>query len=270
MERETESVGMSAMEVLGLRSHASTSQFTRKVDKARAIIDNALALDVVWILSFSGGIDSTALLDLLNDAHLVVQWGDDGADYPETLQFLADTEQRYSFELQRIRCLEPWRDWCVEMGRPDLAEPGSAMDDAWMNPHQWHHTWQSLKDAAHHDYSGVFLGLLAGESRGRRMITHNGKRPLYQVKEEHGVWHCSPLASWTKQDIWSYIISRNIPYNPAYDKLAELGVPLEYRRVAPLTCFRAVQYGSVAVLRQGWPEMYNELSVTFPKVREYS
>src|SRR5712664_1148808 len=109
---------MRDMERLHLELHAKLPAFKRKIDKARAIIDEALALNVNWILSFSGGIDSTVLLDLLNDAHLVVQWGDDGADYDETLHFLSSTEQRYGFELQRIRCLEPWRDWCLEMGRP--------------------------------------------------------------------------------------------------------------------------------------------------------
>ena len=250
--------------------HARLPVFKRKVDKARAIIDEALAIDVNWALSFSGGIDSTVLLDLLNDAHPAIQWGDDGADYLETLQFLSDTEQRYNFELQRIRCLEPWRDWCVEMDRPDLAQPGPEMDAAWLNPHQWHDTWGSLKNAVNHGYGGVFLGLLASESRGRNYALKNGYKPLYQVASENGMWHCSPLASWDKRDVWAYVVSRRIAYNPVYDKLAELDVPLERRRVAPLTCFRTMQYGSVAVFRSGWAEMYNKLGEIFPKIREYS
>lgn len=261
---------MHDMERLHLELHAKLPVYKRKVDKARAIIDEALALNIVWYIAFSGGIDSTVLLDMLLGVHLPILTGDDGADYLETLQFLNSTEQRYGFELQRIRCLEPWRDWCLEMGRPDLAELGPEMDAAWINPHQWHHTWPSLKEAVHHGYSGVFLGLLASESRGRGYALKNGHKPRYQVASEQGMWHCSPLASWDKRDIWAYILSRDIPYNPAYDKLAELGVPLENRRIAPLTCFRVVQWGSVTVLRYGWPEMYNELSATFPKVREYS
>lgn len=251
-------------------SHARLPAFKRKLDKARAIIDEALAINVRWCLSFSGGIDSTALLDLLKDAHPTIQWGDDGADFLETLQFLSDAEHRYGFELQRIRCLEPWRDWCVEMGRADLAVPGPAMDAAWLNPHRWHDAWWSLKDAVHHGYGGVFLGLLAGESRGRRMITHNGRRPLYQVKAEQGMWHCSPLASWDKQDVWAYAMSRNIPYNPVYDRLAELEIPLERRRVAPLTCFRVMQWGSIVQFRQIDLSLYNKMAGIFPKIREYS
>lgn len=250
--------------------HAKLPAFKRKLDKARAIIDEALAINVKWSLSFSGGIDSTVLLDLLNDAHLTTRFGDDGVDYPNTLRFLSETEQRYNFELQRIRCLEPWRDWCIEMARSDLAVPGPAMDAAWLNPHQWHDTWPSLKHAVHHGYGGVFLGLLASESRGRNYALKGGHKPLYQVKED-GMWHSSPLASWTKQDVFAYVASRNIAYNPAYDRLAELGVPLERRRVAPLSCFCVMQYGSHGhILKNIDYEMYNKLSAIFPKIHEYS
>jgi len=259
------------IEKMQFELHAKLPTFKRKIDKARAIIDEALAINVRWSLSFSGGIDSTVLLDLLNDAHITTHFGDDGADYSQTLQFLSETEQRYNFELQRIRCLEPWRDWSIEMARHDLAVPGPAMDAAWLNPHQWHSTWPSLKHAVYHGYSGVFLGLLASESRSRSYALKGGHKPLYQVVSGHGMWHCSPLASWTKQDIFAYAVSRNIAYNPVYDRLAELGVPLERRRVAPLSCFRVMQYGSHGyILKSIDYEMYNKLGAIFPKIREYS
>lgn len=263
---------MKDIEKLQFELHAKLPVFKRKVERAQAIIEEALNTIKCPYIAFSAGIDSTVLLEMLysSDYRIPVLFGDDGADYPESLQFLNDTELRWSVEIQRIRCLEPWHDWCHEMGRPDLAEPGPEMDAAWMNPHQWHHTWSSLKEAVHHGYGGVFLGLLASESRGRNYALKNGHKPLYQVASESGIWHCSPLASWDKRDIWAYISSRNVAYNTAYDKLAELGVPLERRRVAPLTCFRTVQWGSIAVLRQGWGSLYNELSGVFPRVREYS
>jgi phosphoadenosine phosphosulfate reductase len=252
--------------------HAKLPAFKRKVDKARAIIDNALTAMHRPYIAFSTGVDSTVLLEMLysSDCRIPVLFGDDGVDYPQSLQFLDNTELRCAVEIQRIRCLEPWRDWCIEMARPDLAVHGPTMDDAWLNPHQWHATWSSLKDSVHHGYSGVFLGLLASEARGRSYVLKGGYKPLYQVKEENGMWHCSPLASWTKQDIWAYVVSRGIPYNPIYDRLAEIGVPLERRRVAPLTCFRVMQYGSITQFRQIDPSLYNKLSATFPKIREYS
>lgn len=252
--------------------HAQLPAFQRKVDWSRQLIDDAFAHAGIWYLAFSGGIDSTVLLHLLREAGYrgPILWGDDGADYPETLTFLAEAEQRCQARIQRIRCLDPWRDWCEEMNQPDLADDPAAQD-AWINPCTWDATWRSLAHDAHaHGYSGVFLGMMAKESRSRQYALHNGYKTLYQVKSEDGMWHCSPLAAWDKRDIWAYAATRCLSYNPVYDRLAAIGVPLERRRVAPLTCFRTVQYGSVVHLRVGWPALYARLSTLFPSTRAYS
>lgn len=255
--------------------YAKTKVFQQKFDRAKQLIEDALDTIERPYIAFSGGVDSTVLLDLLYSAghKLDVYWGDDGYDYFESIRFFDTIEERYDFYLHRIRCLDPWNDWCKEMSRPDLVAPPITpeIDAAWGNPHDWDDTWSSLKDAWRQGYSGVFLGMLARESQSRRLVLNGGKRPLYQVKEENDMWHCSPLAAWSKFDVWAYIVSRNLPYNPAYDKLAELGMPLEWRRVAPLTCFRVVQYGSHGyVLKSGWPELYNKLCAIFPRVQMYS
>lgn len=257
------------MERLGHSFHARTRGFGAKVERTQKIIADALALDAHFYCAFSSGVDSTVLLDMVYQVKACpVLYGDDGWDYPESLAFLRETEARYNFPLKRIRCIEPWRDWCHEMERPDLADDPAALE-AWGNPHQWDAIWQSLKDAPQDGYTGVFLGLLASESRSRSYALRDGWKPLYQVKSEHGMWHCSPLASWNKQDVWSYIVSRNLSYNLAYDKLAAMDIPLVRRRVAPLTCFRVMQYGSVVALRVQWPDLYNRLAATFPRVRSY-
>jgi phosphoadenosine phosphosulfate reductase len=259
------------IECLQHRLHARLPAFARKVERAQAIIATAMQQMRTPYLAFSGGVDSTVLLDLVWQAghRIPVLWGDDGYDYPETLDFLTATEQRYGFALQRIRCMQPWHDWCVEMARPDLCDDPAALR-AWGNPCVWGATWNSLKDAhRERGYDGVFLGLLASESRGRGYVLKEGRHALYQVQDEGGMWHCSPLAAWTKQDVWAYVVLHSLPYNAAYDKLAALDIPLEHRRVAPLTCFRTVQYGSHAGLKAGWPDLYNQLAATFPRVRAF-
>lgn len=250
--------------------HSTLPAFARKLDWTRQLIEDALPkMGDNPQVSFSGGVDSTVLLDLLWQAEhpLPVLWGDDGADFPETLAFLKETEQRYGFRLVRVRSMAPWRSWCEEMARPDLADDPEAYE-AWMNPRAWDDTWHTLtRDAIRHGYTGVFMGMLASESRNRRIVLRGGGRPLYPVKS--GQINCSPLAAWTKADVWAYVARYDLPYNPVYDILATLGVPLERRRVAPLTCFRVLRFGSGVILRAGWPDLFNQLIATFPGLSIY-
>ncbi len=258
--------------------HAHRPAFAQRVATARAVIDEALAIPGVrFYLAFSGGVDSTVLLDLLrqhpraNDIDII--WGDNGWDLPDTLAFLSVTEARYGFRLIRMRTVESFQDFAREMGRPDLADDPNT-PGAWGNPCQWDGEWW-LKDTSFAGYDGVFLGWLGtermrrGESHKRVFALHHGYRPLYQVARDHHVWHCSPLASWTKYDVWAYVAQHNLPYNTAYDKLAEIGVPLARRRVSELTCYRVVQFGSHALLAQGWPATFNAFAAVFPQVRTY-
>lgn len=265
---------MHEMERLQHMLHAKLPPFQRKLMMTYQIIGDALKKDVQWSISFSGGIDSTVLLDILSHSghRLDVHWADEGWDYPETLAFLSETERRYHFHLQRFRHMDSWVRWCEEMDRSDLAHDPQAKE-AWGNPHQWDTTWLSLpsrlEDLEHRGYGGSFIGMLASESRNRTYVLKGGTRPLYQVKGERGMWHCSPLADWNKRDVWAYTASRNLPYNAVYDRLAALDIPIQYRRVGPLTCFRVMQFGSHVTLKVGWPDLYNRLCVTFPKVRAY-
>jgi 3'-phosphoadenosine 5'-phosphosulfate sulfotransferase (PAPS reductase)/FAD synthetase len=182
--------------------------------------------------------------------------------------FLAETEARYGFHLIRCRSLHPWRSWCQEMHQPDLANDPAALQ-AWHNPRTWDYVWRSLTLDAHQaGYGGVFMGMLSSESGTRKRVLRHGWRPTYAVNT--GMIHSSPLAHWNKQDIWAYVVAHDLPYNPVYNRLAALGVPLERRRIAALTCFRVMHYGSHVALQQGWPDLYNQLATLFPHVRTYS
>ncbi len=265
---------MDEMERLQHDLYSRTNAFRRKLDVAQCAINEGLAaMGSTPYVSFSGGIDSTVLLDLLfsQDVRLPVLWGDDGADFPVTLQFLSDTQARYGFHLIRIRSMAPWRAWCQEMSRPDLSDDPEARD-AWLNPRIWNDTWHTLtRDAPAHGYTGVFMGMLAAESRARSYVLHQGRRTLYQVKGEGGMWHCSPLAGWSKREVWAYAVSKGLAYNPVYDRLAELHIPLAYRRVAAMTCYRVLQWGSHAgQFRYIDSDLSNRLCTLFPRLRAFS
>jgi 3'-phosphoadenosine 5'-phosphosulfate sulfotransferase (PAPS reductase)/FAD synthetase len=209
-------------------------------------------------VAFSGGKDSTVLLDMvLAQADLPILWWDDGWDYPETLDFLASTERDRGLKIVRIRNRGNIASFAVWAGHLD-----------WQghNPGPWDYECKSFDDHSRLIYelgfNGVFLGLRTEEST-RRLFSLRYTGPLYWVKREQ-LWHCCPLYNWTTMDVWAYILSRGMAYNSVYDKLSELKIAPQFQRVGPLIAWGEDCY---ATLKRGWPELFNHFAAEFPEAR---
>jgi phosphoadenosine phosphosulfate reductase len=61
------------------------------------------------------------------------------------------------------------------------------------------------------------------------------KAPIVGWDRKFGLVKVSPLANWTKQDVWELITSENIPYNPLHDQ--------GYTSIGCWPCTRAVMFG---------------------------
>jgi phosphoadenosine phosphosulfate reductase len=48
--------------------------------------------------------------------------------------------------------------------------------------------------------------------------------------DRYGVWKVQPLADWTEEDVWAYIVANDIPYNPLHD--------VGYRSIGCIPCTR--------------------------------
>ena len=53
--------------------------------------------------------------------------------------------------------------------------------------------------------------------------------------DRYGVWKIQPLADWTEEDVWRYIVANDIPYNPLHD--------VGYRSIGCIPCTRPTQPG---------------------------
>jgi phosphoadenosine phosphosulfate reductase len=42
--------------------------------------------------------------------------------------------------------------------------------------------------------------------------------PLKEFDPAYGLWKFNPLAEWSERDVWDYLRSRNVPYNPLHDR----------------------------------------------------
>lgn len=81
-------------------------------------------------------------------------------------------------------------------------------------------------------------GLRAQESVRRRRMAENdrvenyiGAKPLEASKGN--VWHCYPIYDWSHEDVWLYAGLRGFDYNRVYDTYSAMGIPLIKQRVCP-------------------------------------
>lgn len=236
---------MDSLERVGFLAHAQTASFERVVEQAENIIRRWLDSCERPYVSFSGGKDSTALLSLVRSIapETPALFGDDEWNLPETEELVAWTPN-----VIHVRSREQHTVWFTSWEEDADADEGLA-------------EWAVLGG-----YDGAAIGLRADEAGYRK--THI--RAFGQLFErKNGLHQCYPLAWWKNADIWAYTHSRGIAYNAAYDRLAEIGVQIHARRVGPLANENAMNYGQLAILKQGWPELFNQFAERYPEAKGY-
>ena len=120
---------------------------------------------------------------------------------------------------------------------------------------------------AEYDFDGVFLGLRAEESPGRRKLLECRGDLFWQKRD--GLWECLPIGWWTWKDVWAYIVTRGIDYCAVYDRLMELDIPPEDCRLSYWAGETKRRWGRWAILKRGWPELFNRFAAEFPEVRGF-
>lgn len=173
-------------------------------------------------------------------------WSDDEYNLPETRTLLAETPDliRVAGRAHHTGWFTAWQD-----GPPPDREWYGEDLDAW------------VRDQG---YDGVFVGIRADENNYRRV--HLRSRGTCIYAESRHLWQCYPVAWWSTRDIWAYIVSNDLPYNAAYDRLAAIGVPVERQRIGPYAVERALGQGQLAILRAGWPREYERFAARFEEV----
>ena len=224
--------------------YANTSAHKSKVLQAKRIIESAFkALSPsLWYVAFSGGKDSTVVLDLVRhlDSHIVGIWSDDEFYLPETINYMYRLKKA-GINIRQIQ--------------------EKAVHTEWFTAHVDGEV-QIVAD----EYDGVFLGLRAQENKYRKLYLRKyGTLHLTSKRK----WLCNPIAWWKIEDVWAYIFCHALDFNKAYLRLSEIGVPLERQRIGPYATERALGYGQLAILKKGWPEEYQRFCAKFSQASRY-
>ncbi|MEK3645838.1 phosphoadenosine phosphosulfate reductase domain-containing protein [Aeribacillus sp. FSL M8-0235] len=195
-----------------LYSHLTV--YRQRLTGAIESIKKAFSLTSDWVVCYSGGKDSTALLDLCVKYGNVkdMLFGKYRETPKENIEMAENMAKKYDLRLHIIE-LPGAFDVYEKVGH-FFTEPKSEEERKWTN---WMLKEYKKVMIEYIDgrWKGEFLGLRMKESKAR-MFALSKKKDLYRTKDR-SVWTCTPLYRLDGNDIWAYIIENNLPYLKIYD-----------------------------------------------------
>lgn len=126
-----------------------------------------------------------------------------GYQFPETLAMVDRVRQRYGLE--------------IELVRPELSVP--QYEQLHGGPVYSHSPDQCCRDRKLVPLRRRLEGVTAWASAIRRdQSPDRSVVPIVGWDRKFGLVKVSPLANWTKRQVWQTIVAENVPYNPLHDQ----------------------------------------------------
>lgn len=235
---------MDEAERLAFEGWASLPQFKKKVEQAKSIIVEALAIAPAYV-AISWGKDSIAMLHLAQSISpdvLAIFWTD-----PEQENFgdYANVISKYLEKYKTTNYLE-------------LDVYGDRV------PHKVNASrlWEQ--------YPVAFIGLRLEEG-GKRKFSLKKYGAIHKTQNQG--YRVCPLIYWNWRDIWAYTVANDLPYLSAYDH------PANGNKSTSRTCnllakgsknIKGTAHGRIARLRAMNPEYYNYLRDNYPNIASLS
>ena len=157
--------------------------------------------DVKKVIAFTGGKDSTVLLELAKMAFGSVPcdvfYIDSGLDHKETVDFIEEARQHWGFNLVK------------EVHKETLDHYHTLESQVVKRMVSRMLKIETIKQTIKkHDYGLMVVGIRHDEHEARSHETVLSKR------EDHVRLH--PILDFTEKDIWNFIHKYNVPHNPLY------------------------------------------------------
>jgi phosphoadenosine phosphosulfate reductase len=250
------------MDIELYKLNAEMNTYKSRLKQATVQIHRAFEISKCWYVAWSGGKDSTVLAHLVSRLYPgTVIWSEkDDCDFPGELEYVKNTAKRFDWNLELTIPEESlWAE--VAKGGLKLCEDihsrGKAFSDDF---------FYAAIEKQEQKHAGVFLGLRGEESRGRYM---NFKQRGFIYQRKNGKYTCIPLAKWSGIDIFSYLITNEIPIFDIYYKTKfHEDDPTRIRKSWVLPGSHA-RKGYCAWLRYYYPEIFLKLAAIYPKVKSY-
>lgn len=178
---------MESIEREAFLAHTKLPIFKRKVDRAKEIIREALAIAPAYV-AVSWGKDSVVMLHLVQSICSDILAISFGHYEREMISNYAETEALYREHFG--------------LNINTILIDGDHVPNKVKSQKLWL------------QYPVAFVGLRIEES-ARRKATLLKNGAIYQYKK--GDYRACPVFNWTSQDVWAYIVANDLPYLKAYD-----------------------------------------------------
>lgn len=239
-----------------------------KVDQARAGI-RAAAEKGRLVLAYSGGADSTVLLDLaattaLTGPRPLMVWCDTGMEYPGSRAFVEGQAGLYGLELRIARAPRGPEEQFREHGWPMLGKMAARI---WNQTHQGAGFTLNVSECCRAMKIGPARRLTRNlgavvQLTGQRGRTDDRLRGLrehldgaltWQARDR--MWIASPLTGWTDEDVRGYARACGLPEHPAKACGAAT--------IGCVYCGGGSQFtnSGYRILRKAWPEAWRRFMV---------
>lgn len=239
---------------------AATPSFRRKVIMACDMLESVP--DV--LISSSWGKDSVVLVDLaLHAGHRDTLYLAFPHPLPGTQEVMDAFAQRGAIiHVDAGLDLDSYIEYLRSVGLPHertRSQQGRAVSQLKKD--------RGVEWAKEHGFSTVALGMRAAESQTRAKL-FRFRGTCYEAK---GLRWLNPLAYWSHVDIWTYIASRELPYNHRiYDAETHGETRETIRNTGWLSTDGALDRGRIGWLRYHFPDQYRALCEHFPEMRTLS
>ena len=192
--------------------------FSVKLDETREVIKHHFEeFGDRAPVAFSGGKDSELVvwLSLQISPEVPVIFNNTGVEYPETVQFVADLEERWGLNLIVTHPEKSFWDCVEQYGFPRGTKYGK---HSMARCCYWLKEKPMVLTMRHNGWLGYFTGETAIESRMRMFAALKGT--CIHLKKE-GVCKIKPILWWTQEEVWEFIHREGLPINEAYSKGVE-------------------------------------------------
>lgn len=240
--------------ILSFLLKSKTKQFQNLVDKTKLEIEKVCINHTNIGVSFSGGKDSTCMLDLMMSIcpdKIVPVFFDSGGVWHSSYKLIEQLESKYNKRIEIIKA-----DFGYEKCWDKSLASREVLTDSFLNKVIVYDNAIKAKNLFNLDLQCI--GIRADESKNRKIRFRAYENHRYTKKTQ--IYQFAPLEKWTTENVWTYLLSNNIPYNDVYQQFSEVfGEHFTKYRVDSYLEQISIAKGSFRVLRKYYPNEYQRV-----------